>query len=215
MPEAPVNIKHPPPAYQAAAEGATGQTPAASFPPPKPAGSATYTGGAVPPPPPGPWPGTPMPAAARWERRDALARGSRAGAMLPSGRPRVPMADRDPTRPESPPERLRGWWFPSDVELRAWEQMQDRLVETFPRRCEHRELAYCFLGSLPAGMPHQPLDGNLPDELDFIGWCGMPCPRPGNSRACWHRCGRPVYAGSHRSHGEHVCSGCRGYGGRR
>ena len=156
-----------------------------------------------------------MPAGARWDRRDALARGSRAGAMLPSIGPRVPMGDRDPTRPASPPDHLRRWWFPSVVELRAWEQQQDRPVENFRRRCTEPELAYGFLGSLPAGFPHQPLDANLPDVLEFVGWCGMPCPRPGDSGNCLHRCGRPVYAGSHRCHSEHICSGCRGYGGRR
>ena len=216
IPEAPGRVfKHPPPAHQSASDGATGMSPAASFPPPLPAGWGAYTGGASPPPPPGPWPGRSSSVSARRDRRDALARSSRAGLQLPAGRDRVPMADRDPTRPESPEERLRRWWFPSLVELRAWEELQDRPVELFRRRCPHPELAYCFVGSLPAGTPYQPLDGNLPDELDFIGWCGMPCPRPSNSGSCLTRCFRPVYQGSHRSHGEHVCSGCRGYRGRR
>jgi hypothetical protein len=126
------------------------------------------------------------------------------------------MGDRDPTRPESPGRNgLRRWWFPSVVELRAWEAQQEQPVEMFRRRCSEPELAYCFVGSLPAGTPFQPLDPRLPDDLDFIGWCGMPCPRPDNSGDCLQRCFRPVYAGSHHSHGNHVCSGCRGYWARR
>ena len=62
-----------------------------------------------------------------------MASDSRAGLQIPAARSRIPMGDRDPTRPESPSD---------------W-------VELFRRRCTEPELAYCFVGSLPAGTPFQ------------------------------------------------------------
>ena len=85
-----------------------------------------------------------------------MASDSRAGLQIPATRTRLPMGDRDPTRPESPGRNgLRRWWFPSVVELRAWEADRDQPVELFRRRCTEPELAYCFVGSLPAGTPFQ------------------------------------------------------------
>ena len=223
----PTVFKHPPPAYQAAAEGHTGMTPSrplSSFPPagpPQPVRMMdwpTYTGGAVPPPPAG-RPGSSAypdaaPTQADWDRAAAEARDLRARFRTPGffERSEEPVHLRDHRCPVQPPARMRMWFFPTIAELRAWEnqhQNPEAVFRSHARDCP--ELSYCFVGSLPEGVPFQPLTAGLPDFVQHVGWCARPCPRPSTSGDCHGRCFRPVYSGSHTTHANHICSGCRGY----
>ena len=95
-----------------------------------------------------------------------------------------PMHLRDYRSPVPPPGRMKMWFFRTLAELRAWEnQHQDpeAIFRTHSRNCP--ELSYAFVGSLPDGVPYQPLTPGLPDFVQHVGWCARPGPAPGRAPA--------------------------------